>query len=136
MKVKEGQYGGLEIGINNEEFASRVASIASSVTPSITGVVKSVDGHNPDNNGAVSFGLTVSKFVKTDSNGHLTTTNDNVISVSNSYTPQTTNVDVITAVSWNGTQIVKESKKLQFQNGVLVSVTNNSNTYINTTTYN
>ena len=134
LTVKEGQYGGLEIGVNNEQFDSRVASIASTVTPS--NVVKSVDGHNPDNNGAVSFGLTGSKYVKTDSNGHLTTTSDNVISVSSSLSPQSTSLSVITAVTWNGTQIVKQSKTLTFNNGVLTGVSDNSNTYINTTTYN
>lgn len=136
IKLKEGEYGGLEIGIDNEQFDNRVSAIASSVTPSLSGVVTSVDGHSPDNNGAVSFGLTASKYVKTDSNGHLTTTNDNVISLVSSYNPQSVSLSVITSVTWSGTQLVKASKTLQFQNGVLVGVADNANTYINTVTYN
>lgn len=38
------------------------------------GEVKSVDGHTPDESGDVSFGLDANKYVITDSDGHLSTT--------------------------------------------------------------
>lgn len=38
--------------------------------------VKEVDGHTPNGNGQVSFGLTANKWLKSDANGHITTTND------------------------------------------------------------
>lgn len=37
------------------------------------GDVKSVDGHTPDEDGNVSFGLEANKYVTTDEDGHLTT---------------------------------------------------------------
>lgn len=127
IKLKEGEYGGLEVGVDNEQFENRVADIASSVTPSLSGVVKSVDGHNPDTSGAVSFGLSASKTVCTDTNGHLTT----ISPYSNSNT-----VTVVTGVTWNGTQLVIENKDLVFSKGILTNVATNTNSKINTVTYN
>lgn len=44
--------------------------------------VKTVDGVSPDANGNVSFGLGASKWMKTDSNGHIATTNETPIFLS------------------------------------------------------
>lgn len=44
--------------------------------------IKTVDGHSPNSSGAVSFGLTASKWLKSDGNGHIVTTNDTPITVS------------------------------------------------------
>lgn len=41
-----------------------------------SGTVTSVDGHEPDESGAVSFGLAASKWMKTDASGHISTTTD------------------------------------------------------------
>lgn len=94
-----------------------------------------VDGHSSDSNGDVSFGLTASKWVKTDSNGHLTTTNDQPVTVDTSqYTPQSTTLTAVTAVHWNGTKLQYKSKPLTFSNGVLVTVGNEQTTDIDTPT--
>ena len=135
MTVKEGQYGGLQIGINNEQFDSRVASIASTVTPS--GVVKSVDGHNPDSNGAVSFGLTSNKYVKTNSSGHLTTdANNDVVTLPTNTSKISDTVKIINMVHWTGTRIQIQSRELTFVNGVLTSTTTPVNSYIETVVLN
>lgn len=56
-----------KIGINEQDFASKVEQYAG-------GKVKTVDGHEPDESGDVSFGLVTNKVVVTDGAGHLTTT--------------------------------------------------------------
>lgn len=99
------------------------------------GTVRAVDGHSPNNQGAVSFGLTANKWLKSDASGHITTTNDTVISVPSGTTPSTSNVDVVTGVTWNGTQIVVARKRLRFTNGIYTGATNLTNTTINTVAY-
>lgn len=129
INVREGEGGGTEIFVDEETFAQAVEAVA----PSGGGTVTSVDGHSPDANGAVSFGLTASKWVKTDASGHLTTTNDTVVTVSSSDTPVTvTNKKVVTGVSWNGTKLTYSSENWNFKNGVLVKVTANNDTDIDT----
>lgn len=129
ITVKEGDDGGTEVSVNEDAFVAAVQAVA----PSGGGTVTSVDGHNPDANGAVSFGLTASKWVKTDASGHLTTTNDTVVTVGSSDTPVTvSNKKVVTGVSWNGTKMTYSSEKWNFKNGVLVKVTANSDTDIDT----
>ena len=44
-------------------------------------IIASVDGHQPDALGAVDFGLTGNKWVKTDASGHLTTSQTDPISI-------------------------------------------------------
>ena len=73
IHIKDGDNGGKEIFVDYEEFKDAVEGIAG---PS-GGTVKSVDGHLPDVMGEVSFNLTPSKWVTTDANGHLTTSNNN-----------------------------------------------------------
>ena len=99
------------------------------------GTVRAVDGHSPDNQGAVSFGLAANKWLKSDASGHITTTNDTVISVPSGTTPSTSNVDVVTGVTWNGTQIVVAHKRLKFTNGIYTGATSLTNTTINTVAY-
>ena len=99
------------------------------------GTVRAVDGHSPNNQGAVSFGLTANKWLKSDASGHITTTNDTVISVPSGTTPSTSNVDVVTGVTWNGTQIVVAHKRLKFTNGIYTGATSLTNTTINTIAY-
>ena len=93
-----------------------------------------VDGHTSDANGAVSFGLTASKWVKTDASGHLTTTNDTPIAIDTSqYTPQdVTSKKVVTGVSWDGTYLKFSSENWTFKNGVLVGRTSNQDQTIDT----
>ena len=85
-------------------------------------LVQTVDGHSPDSNGAVSFGLTASKWVKTDASGHLTATNDNVVTIASNQTGQSYSLDFVTDVTWNGTTLQKKMRRLVFSNGVLTSV--------------
>ena len=124
----------------NGEVTLNAVKTVNSISPDASGnveieVVKSVDGHSPDTNGAVSFGLTASKWVKTDSSGHLTTTNDKVVTIASNQTGQTTNITVVTGVTWSGTQLVVARKQLNFSNGVLTSTTNLTNTTIDTVAY-
>lgn len=102
----------------------------------LSGYVTSVDGIAPDLSGAVSFGLGADRWVKTDANKHLTTAyTETPISLDTSqYTPVTTGIQkkVITGVSWNGTVLKYSSENWSFKNGVLVSVTGNSDTTIDT----
>ena len=112
-----------------------VDDVIDAIEQELTAYVQSVDGHTPTN-GAIDFGLTGSKFVKTDSNGHLTTTNDKVVTVSSNDNLITGTRQVVTNVSWNGTQIVIASQTWTFTNGVLTNTVNNSNATINTLTYN
>lgn len=144
----------------------------------LDGYVTSVDGHSPVN-GAVNFGLagskwmktdasghltttndepitlssqssgylynnsgtaqyttlTASKWVKTDSNGRLATTNDKVVTIGSNQTGSSTNITVVTGVTWSGTQLVVARKQLNFSNGVLTSTTNLTNTTIDTVAY-
>ena len=94
--------------------------------------VTSVDGHSPDSNGAISFGLAASKWVKTDSSGHLTTTNDNVVTIASNQTGQSYTLDFVTDVTWNGTALQKKMRRLVFSNGVLTSVQTETTSTIDT----
>lgn len=51
------------------------------------------------------------------------------------YTPTTSNITVVTGVSWNGTQIVATRTQLRFYKGVFVGTTNQTNETINTVAY-
>ena len=99
-----------------------------------------VDGHTSDSSGNVSFNLAASKWVKTDANGHLTTTNDTPVTVDTSrYTPVTTSTPIkcVTGVTWNGTKLQYKYRNLTFVNGVLVTLGNETTTDIDTAvTYN
>ena len=97
--------------------------------------VKQVDGHSPTPSGEVSFGLAGSKFVKTDGNGHLTTTNDKVITVGSSDSPVNGTYTVVKSVTWSSPNIVIARDQWKFVNGVLVSVTAMANATIGTTVY-
>ena len=90
----------------------------------LEGYAKSVDGHTPDATGAVSFGLTANKFVKTDASGHLSTTNDNVVTIASNLTGQTTTLNVVTDVVWTGAVLQKKTKQLTLTNGVATSIGN------------
>lgn len=80
-----------------------------------------VDGHTSDSTGAVSFGLSSGKWLKSDSNGHITTTNDDPIAIDTTqYTPYNGTKKVISNVSWNGTKLTKKWSTWTFVNGVLI----------------
>lgn len=129
ISVKEGDDGGTEIAIDDDAFTQAVLNVAGSGS----GTVTSVDGHSPDADGAVSFGLTASKWVKTDASGHLTTTNDKVVTVGSSDTPvNVSNKTVVIGIDWNGTKLTYSSENWTFKNGVLVSRTANNDTTIDT----
>lgn len=81
-----------------------------------------VDGHDNTENGEVNFNLTPSKWLKSDTNGHITTTDETPIAVDSQYTPYTGTETVVTAVDWTGSQLRKTTKTLQFVNGALVAV--------------
>lgn len=101
----------------------------------IQGAIKSVDGHQADENGAVSFGLAPDKYVKADASGHLTSYSGTLLEVPEGKTPFNGAFKCVTNVTWNGTQLVIASKNLEFTNGVLTSASDNANTTIATTTY-
>lgn len=90
--------------------------------------VTSVDGHEPDSEGAVSFNLAGNKFVKTDASGHLTTSDTG---------GETVTKKVITNVSWNSStnRFDIDSEQWEFEDGLLKSITANQQTHIATVTY-
>lgn len=94
LTVREGYYGGTEIAVDSDGFTAEVNRVID-----LSGYVKSVDGQEPDSNGAVSFGLTASKWVKTDSSGHLTTTNDTPVTLPSGTTGRSGTVTFVTGVS-------------------------------------
>lgn len=96
--------------------------------------VETVDGHSPDANGAVSFGLAASKWMKTDASGHIATTDETPISIPAGYTGQNTTLTAVTNVTWNGTTLQMTQRVLTFKNGALVTVGNGYNTTIDTPT--
>ena len=91
-------------------------------------MVTSVDGHGPNEDGEVSFNLAGNKFVKTDSNGHLTTSDTG---------GETVTKKVITNVTWNSStnRFDIDSENWEFEDGLLKSVTTNAQTHIATVTY-
>lgn len=95
-------------------------------------LVQTVDGHSPDSSGDVSFGLTSDKFVKTNSNGHLTTTNDKVVTIASNLTGRSSTFTVVTDVVWNGTTLQKKTRSLTFSSGVLTAVGGETTTTIDT----
>ena len=140
-----GNFAGVVTSVNGETpndgaVTISVVETVNSTSPDANGnvdvgTVTEVDGHSPDAQGAVSFGLTASKWVKTDSSGHLTTTNDTPVSIPSNKTGQTTNITLVTGVTWNGTQLVVARTQLNFTNGVLTGTTSQSNTTIATVAY-
>lgn len=97
-----------------------------------------VGGFNATASGStlnVDFNLQSNKFVKTDNNGKLTTTNDKVITVGESDNPISDNIDVVTGVEWKSPNIVIHQKRLTFKNGVLISTSSLADRNIGTTTY-
>jgi hypothetical protein len=84
----------------------------------------------------VSFGLAGNKWMKTDAQGHIATTNDQPIAIDTSqYTPvNVTNQKVVTGVTWDGTNLKYSSQNWTFVNGILVQKTNNNDTTIDTPT--
>lgn len=122
--------------VNGDVVLNAVKSV-NNTSPDASGnvdidTVTSVDGHQPDSNGAVSFGLTASKWVKTNSSGHLTTTNDNVVTIASNLTGQSYTLDFVTDVTWNGTALQKKMRRLVFSNGVLTSVLTETTSTIDT----
>ena len=95
-------------------------------------IVNSVDGHSPDANGAVSFGLTASKWMKTDASGHIATSNETPIALPSGYTGQDSTITVVTDVTWNGTTLQKKTRQLTFKSGVLTTVGSETTSTIDT----
>lgn len=98
-----------------------------------------VDGHEAstgESGSEVNFGLAANKWLKSDAQGHISTTNDQPIAVDTTqHQPVTATKTVVSSVTWNGTQIVISRENWQFVNGVLVKVTSGTQQTINTTTY-
>ena len=141
-----GNFAGVVTSVNGETpndgaVTLSVVETVNSTSPDANGnvdvgTVKSVDGHTPDANGAVSFGLAGSKFCRTTSDGHISTTSANVI-----YLPSGTTAlsqgqfSVVTGVTWNGTQLVVTHRNFVFENGVLKTANTQANTTIATVAY-
>jgi hypothetical protein len=116
-----------------EGLVKSVEGIQPNESGNIVGVATSVDGHAPGEGGAVSFGLANGKWVKTDADGHLATTDETPIAIDTTqYSPKTVTKKVVTNVVWNGTTLVYKSENWQFVKGVLVNVTANNDTVIDT----
>lgn len=60
----------------------------------------------------------------------------NAITLPEGKTPITQDVTIVSDVTWDGTRIVVNKKKLEFSKGVLTAVTNLATSYINTVAYN
>ena len=95
-----------------------------------------VDGHTSDLSGEVSFGLAGGKWVVTDADGHLATTNDEPIAIDTTqYTPvNVANQKVVTGVKWNGTKLQYKYQNWTFVKGVLVEKSNELTADIDTPT--
>ena len=116
--VKEGYYGGTEIGIDSDAFAQDVNAAVD-----LSGYVKTVNSTSPDENGNVEL----SGFVET-VNGMSPDANGNV-----ELSGVTDNsLKVVTGVTWNGTQIAVTSQTWKIQDGRLTATTSNADTYIDT----
>ena len=136
--VKEGYYGGTEIGIDSDAFAQDVNAAVD-----LSGYVKTVNSTSPDENGNVEL----SGFVET-VNGMSPDANGNVelsgfVETVNGMSPDANgNVElsgvtdnslkVVTGVTWNGTQIAVTSQTWKIQDGRLTATTSNADTYIDT----
>ena len=113
-----------------------VDNVAADANGNVTlNAVKSVDGHSPNANGAVSLELTASQWVKTDSSGHLTTTSDKVVTIGANQQGLTENVTVVIGAEWDGTQLIFYRKQLIFTNGVLTGTSSKTNLTISTVAY-
>lgn len=97
--------------------------------------IKQVDGRSPDAYGDINFGLQQNAWVKTDWQGHLTTTTDQPVALPSGTTGQSATITVLTGLSWNGTQLVASRSNLTYTNGVLTGVASASNITINTVAY-
>lgn len=58
-----------------------IYAIAASISSDLSSGVRSVDGHMPDNQGAVTFELVGDKWLKSDANGHITETDETPVAV-------------------------------------------------------
>ena len=102
-------------------------------TTDLTAYAKSVDGHTVNSSGEINFGLHPNRWLKTDANGHIHTTDETPIAIDpQQYTPQSGIFTVCTGVTWNGTALKYKSENWTFVNGVLVNIASNSDTTIDT----
>jgi len=116
-----------------------------------SGSVNSVDGHSPDENGAVSFGLTSCRVVTTDSNGHLTSAsaltadrhvvtdaNGNLSTLSSSGVTSASGggLEVVTAVTWNASshKLTITKRKLVFEKGIVKTIESATNADVDVAT--
>ena len=79
IHIKDGDNNAKEIYVDYDEFKQAVEAIG--------GSVKSVDGIFPDATGNVDFGLTASKWLVSDANGHITTCDDEPVLSVDGVTP-------------------------------------------------
>ena len=79
IHIKDGDNNAKEIYVDYDEFKQAVEAIG--------GSVKSVDGIFPDATGNVDFGLTPSKWLVSDANGHITTCDDEPVLSVDGVTP-------------------------------------------------
>ncbi len=120
LVVHANDQGGDVLSVDREAFDAAVREVVGE-TPEEAGTVKSVDGHAPDTDGAVSFELPGGKWMKTDAYGHIATADEEPIAVDPQYTPVSGTLDVVVDVKWTGTQLQKVVQEWTFVNGVLVS---------------
>lgn len=130
--------GGDVLSVDREAFDAAVRAAVREVvgeTPEEACTVKSVDGHEPDADGAVSFGLAGDKWLKTDATGHIATADETPVALPSGKTGVSQTVDVVTSLSWTGTQLVAGNATITLTNGVVTAVAKKANTVINTVTY-
>lgn len=125
--VKDGDDGAMQIDVDDDCFKQAVGAAVD-----LGDVVYSVDGHSPDSNGAVSFGLSSSKWMKTDASGHVSTTDETPIALPAGYTGQDSTFTVVTDVTWNGTTLQKKTRQLTYKSGALVTVGTEATSTIDT----
>lgn len=118
--VRMNDQGGDVLSVDREAFDAAVREVVGE-TPDESDAVKSVDGHGPDADGEVSFGLAGGKWLKTDAAGHIATADEEPVAVGSQYTPFSGTLDVVVDVKWTGTQLQKVVQEWTFENGVLVS---------------
>lgn len=127
--------GGRGIRLIKNEGGVSVIALEEGIGSGGSGAVKSVDGHGPDADGAVSFGLAADKWLKTDGAGHIATADETPVALPSGKTGVSQTVDVVTSLSWTGTQLVAGNAAITLTNGVVTAVATKANTVINTVTY-
>lgn len=130
IRVKDGEDGGLEIGVDDDSFAQYIQQFVVG-----GGTVKSVDGVPPDASGNVSLGaLTEDDIGVTVAPEEHTHTVDDIEGLPDFTKGQTTTVNVVEKVNWNGTTLTYDYNTLTFTKGILTGKVAHTGTVIDTPT--